>query len=104
MCWTGNPTGSATPPPLIPKRRLPEYDYDTHMGGAFYIFLRGIQPPNTFETPTDPKDDLATTGDIFTGEAQPHEQTGIYHHRPQRELIEALDRLFQGEAKESSPC
>lgn len=86
------------------KSRLPEYDYDTHMGGAFYIFLRGIQPPNTLETLTEPKDDLATTGDLFTGETQPHEQTGIYHHRPQRELIEALDRLFQGEAKESSPC
>lgn len=26
------------------KLRLPEYDYDTHFGGVFYIFIRGVDP------------------------------------------------------------
>ena len=24
--------------------RLPDYDYDRHFGGVFYIFLRGVDP------------------------------------------------------------
>jgi exodeoxyribonuclease V beta subunit len=24
--------------------RLPEYDYDTHFGGTYYVFLRGVDP------------------------------------------------------------
>ena len=26
------------------RLRLPGYDYDTHVGGVFYLFLRGIHP------------------------------------------------------------
>ena len=54
--------------------RLPDYDYDRHIGGAAYVFLRGIQP----------------AGD---GEARP---AGVYTCRPDRALIEALDALFAG--------
>ncbi len=54
------------------KNRLPDYDYEQHLGGAFYIFLRGIQ---------------TTT---------PEERTGIYFHRPQKELINAMDAFFDG--------
>ncbi len=54
------------------KTRLPDYDYDTHIGGIFYIFLRGIQPD-------DPS------------------RTGVYDHRPDRNLIEAMNQLFSGE-------
>ncbi|MCS5637862.1 MAG: PD-(D/E)XK nuclease family protein, partial [Myxococcota bacterium] len=59
-------------------RRLPGYDYDTHMGGAYYLFLRGMSP------------DRPGGG-------------GIFHDRPPRELIEALsaslgDEPLQGEA------
>ncbi|MCL6271837.1 exodeoxyribonuclease V subunit beta [Sansalvadorimonas sp. 2012CJ34-2] len=64
------------------KTRLPDYDYDTHIGGIFYIFLRGIQPDNP-------------------------ERTGVYAHKPERELIEAMDRLFAGEhtdSKEANVC
>jgi len=43
--------------------RLPDYDYDRHMGGAIYLFARGIGSP----------------GD------------GIYRDRPPRALVEALD-------------
>lgn len=52
--------------------RLPGYDYDQHMGGALYLFVRGQQAPGQ----------------------------GVYVERPPRSLIEQLDRLFQGQAVE----
>lgn len=52
--------------------RLPGYDYDEHLGGALYLFLRGSR----------------TAGQ------------GIHHVRPSRELIETLDALFKGEKLE----
>ncbi|HTJ93110.1 MAG TPA: hypothetical protein VL424_08370, partial [Pararobbsia sp.] len=48
------------------KARLPDYDYDEHIGGAVYLFVRGIG--------------AATQG--------------IHVERPPRELIERLDALF----------
>ncbi|MFM1886282.1 MAG: RecBCD enzyme subunit RecB [Pseudomonadota bacterium] len=48
------------------KARLPGYDYGQHMGGAIYLFVRGIGQP----------------GD------------GVYMHRPERGLIEQLDGLL----------
>ena len=48
--------------------RLHDYDYDTHIGGAVYVFLRGIDAPNA----------------------------GTHSMRPSRALIEALDALFAG--------
>ncbi|MDE0444975.1 MAG: exodeoxyribonuclease V subunit beta [Gammaproteobacteria bacterium] len=53
--------------------RLPGYDYDQHVGGAFYLFLRGI--------------DLAAGMD-----------RGVYFDRPSRACIEALDACFRGAA------
>lgn len=50
------------------KARLVDYDYDRHMGGAVYLFLRGTRSASQ----------------------------GVYFARPPRELIERLDRLFQG--------
>ncbi|MCO8163918.1 exodeoxyribonuclease V subunit beta [Pseudomonas sp. 21LCFQ010] len=50
------------------KARLADYDYDQHMGGALYLFLRGNRAPGQ----------------------------GVYFTRPPRELIESLDLLFQG--------
>ena len=52
------------------KARLADYDYDLHMGGAVYLFVRGSR--------------AASQGAWFT--------------RPPRELIESLDLLFQGRA------
>lgn len=52
------------------KNRLPDYDYDRHIGGSVYVFLRGWQ-----------------------GDA-----AGLCFERPPKELIEALDRLFRGES------
>jgi exodeoxyribonuclease V beta subunit len=50
------------------KARLPDYDYDRHVGGALYLFLRGTRS----------------------------DSRGVYFARPPRELIERLDRMFQG--------
>ena len=57
------------------RARLPDYDYDRHMGGALYWFIRG-------------------------GEA---DSGGLWHQRPPRELIEHLDQLFSGQQQEVSP-
>ncbi|SDU24904.1 exodeoxyribonuclease V subunit beta [Geopseudomonas guangdongensis] len=52
--------------------RLSDYDYDRHMGGALYLFLRGSRADGQ----------------------------GIHHARPPRVLIEALDALFKGQSVE----
>jgi exodeoxyribonuclease V beta subunit len=51
------------------RARLADYDYDRHVGGALFIFLRGA----------------SSSGH------------GVYHAKPPRELIESLDALFRGE-------
>lgn len=52
------------------KSRLVDYDYEKHIGGVFYTFLRGMQ-----------------------GEAG----SGVYFCKPKFALIDALDKLFLGE-------
>lgn len=52
------------------KSRLPGYDYDTHIGGAVYVFVRGID---------------STTA-------------GVHSLKPPLALIEQLDRAFAGGA------
>ncbi len=53
------------------RARLPDYDYDRHVGGAVYIFLRGAHSASQ----------------------------GVYFVKPPRVLIEQLDLLFRGEAQ-----
>jgi exodeoxyribonuclease V beta subunit len=48
------------------RLRLTDYDYETHFGGVFYLFLRGM-------TPDAPG-------------------YGVFHDRPDQRLIEALDQ------------
>ncbi|HRL78319.1 MAG TPA: exodeoxyribonuclease V subunit beta [Candidatus Accumulibacter phosphatis] len=50
------------------RARLPGYDYDRHVGGAVYVFLRG--------------------GNSASG--------GLHVERPPRQLIDELDALFAG--------
>ncbi len=57
------------------KGRLADYDYDQHIGGAVYVFLRGIENPDT---------------------------QGLIMEKPSRELIENMDALFQVGAEQSS--
>jgi exodeoxyribonuclease V beta subunit len=47
-----------------------EYDYDTHFGGVYYLFLRGMAP----EHPRG---------------------TGVFFDRPPRALIDAFDRALR---------
>jgi len=53
------------------KLRIIDYDYDVHMGGGYYLFLRGLK----------------------AGDNQHH--YGQYFHKPDRELIESLDALIK---------
>ena len=50
--------------------RLSDYDYDTHVGGVFYLFVRGMRP------------------------ARPGH--GVYFDAPARACIDAIDACFRG--------
>ncbi len=50
------------------RHRLPDYDFERHLGGAIYLFARGV----------------AEAGN------------GVFADRPPRELIETLDNAFAG--------
>jgi exodeoxyribonuclease V beta subunit len=58
------------------QRTLPKYDYDHHMGGAVYLFLRGMGP--------------------IQAEGQP----GVFFEKPPKARIEALSVLLQGHSVE----
>lgn len=58
--------------------RKPHYDYDTHIGGYAYVFLRGVRP----------------------GWREGDKPAGVYLHRPQRSLVEALDALMSQGARQ----
>jgi len=52
------------------ERRLPDYEYEKNFGGAFYIFLRGIDPSKR--------------------------NNGIFSTRPPRKFVEQLNEIFHG--------
>ena len=52
--------------------RLPDYDYDRHIGGGYYLFLRGLNATNS--------------------------ETGQFYNKPDKQLILSLDRLIKGES------
>ncbi|QHS12962.1 UvrD-helicase domain-containing protein [Shewanella sp. Arc9-LZ] len=62
--------------------RLPNYNYQQHIGGCYYLFLRGMHPE--------------------------HPGAGVFYDKPPQALIEQLDRLFSGNtdnrAPETSSC
>ncbi len=53
------------------QQRLPDYHYETHIGGVYYLYLRGMNPEKN--------------------------KTGVFYTRPRFKLINALDQMFQGE-------
>ena len=55
------------------RLRLPDYEYARHVGGVFYLFVRGMSP------------DLPGNG--------------VYHDAPTRDCIEAIDACFSGSAE-----
>ncbi|OGJ86463.1 MAG: exodeoxyribonuclease V subunit beta [Candidatus Raymondbacteria bacterium RifOxyA12_full_50_37] len=50
--------------------RIENYDYTTHIGGVYYIFLRGVSPDNP--------------------------ETGIFFNKPKKETIETLRTTIMG--------
>lgn len=50
------------------EHRVADYTYDTHFGGVFYLFIRGIHPQ--------------------------HPGSGIFFDRPSADLVKALGNLF----------
>lgn len=59
---------------LLQSRLGEAYDYDTHIGGCAYYFLRGIGA----------------------------DSRGLHFDRPPRDLIEELDQLFRGDANHAA--
>ncbi len=59
------------------RHRLPGYDYDRHVGGAWVLFVRGVRPG------------------WMDAEGCP---TGVWAARPPREVIEALSATLDGDA------
>ena len=55
------------------QQRLPDYDYEQHVGGVLYLFVRGVRP------------------DWLDDQGQP---CGVYAHRPTRQTVEALSALM----------
>ena len=49
------------------SRTLPDYDYEQHLGGVYYLFLRGMKPDGS---------------------------NGVYHDRPSLDHIETMNRLL----------
>lgn len=54
------------------RLRLPGYDYQQHLGGCYYLFLRGMSPE--------------------------HPGSGVFFDKPPQALIEQLNSLFNGDA------
>ncbi|MBV1843065.1 exodeoxyribonuclease V subunit beta [Photobacterium ganghwense] len=52
------------------KSRKPDYDYDTHFGGVYYLFLRGVKADS---------------------------DSGIFHARPSLALLTDMEALIDGE-------
>jgi len=55
--------------------RMPDYNYDLHIGGSYYLFLRGM----SVDAP----------------------MSGVFYDKPPKALIESLDSLFDREHTES---
>ncbi len=62
-------------------QRLVDYDYDRHVGGYLYLFLRGMAGS---ETPRSPEGGRCL---------------GVFGHRWSRQTVEALDRALSSDAE-----
>lgn len=58
--------------------RKPDYDYDRHVGGALYLFVRGMTSSE--------------------GSRDGDGELGVFHDKPPRAVIERLSTLFEGQA------
>jgi exodeoxyribonuclease V beta subunit len=58
------------------RRRLPNYDYEQHFGGVFYIFVRGVEPEMGWEQ-------------------------GVFQDRPEKIMLDELSSAFIAEPEGS---
>ncbi len=64
------------------KHRVPGYQHDTHFGGVFYLFVRGVRP------------------DWVNDDSTP---AGVFHNRPSAATLARLDSLFANEPVKAAP-
>jgi exodeoxyribonuclease V beta subunit len=64
------------------QKRLADYSWETHMGGAYYLFIRGMSES---ETASLQKNREKWGRVLFNG---------VFNNKPSLELISALDGLF----------
>ena len=62
------------------QKRVAQYSWDRHFGGAYYLFIRGMNPEEK---------SVKIGGGGFNTVS-----SGVFFHKPDRELIEAIDGLF----------
>ena len=63
------------------EQRIADYHWDIHIGGAYYLFIRGM------EDSAESLDSQEISKPSISG-------GGVFFHKPSLELIEALDGLF----------
>jgi exodeoxyribonuclease V beta subunit len=70
--------------------RLPNYEPHVHLGGAAYLFVRGMVPATATATAT------TATAATNTDDAR-----GVFWWQPPSAAVEALDRLLAGESSDA---
>ena len=69
------------------QKHLEGYSWETHFGGAYYLFIRGMS-----SSPSEDKKNVKKGGGGINTNT-----SGVFFHKPSVELINAMDSLF-GEA------
>ena len=62
--------------------RIPDYDFEQHFGGVYYLFLRGIDASASTDSAANASTDNSDSN------------FGIFHNRPSQDFITQLDTLF----------
>ena len=89
------------------KTRVPNYSWETHIGGVYYLFIRGMQGYSSIENKEYKEEKTSKTGgggfnmnssDNVTSKqialSDDGNYPGVFFHKPNIELIEAIDGLF----------
>ena len=83
------------------KKRVAGYSWDSHIGGAYYLFIRGMSAssktsssPNNGDIIELSVSDGETASSLKTRGVHSTGSAGLYFNKPSVELITALDSLF----------
>ena len=69
------------------KQRVHDYSWETHIGGAYYLFIRGMN--ESVENPQS-----RHSRDVEGRGKTEQKWGGVFYDKPDLRLIEALDKLF----------